>query len=181
MSWPCFAHYALGATALFLGVLPAARQHLEAGIRLYTPDQRGAPAFRTGQDPGVACRIYAATTLSLLGYPDQALVRLREALALAHELAHPFSLAFARCSAAYVHQFRRDVSAVYEQAEAAVVLSTAQGFPLWAARGMILRGWVLVMQGRDEEGMRQVRQGMAAWRATGTGLFLPYLTNGVSL
>jgi tetratricopeptide (TPR) repeat protein len=168
------AHYALGATELFLGVLPAARQHLEAGLTLYTPDQRGAPAFRTGQDPGVACRIYAATTLSLLGYPDQALVRLREALALAHELSHPFSLAFARCSAAYVHQFRHDVSAVYEQAEAAVALSTAQAFPLWAARGMILRGWVHVMQGRDEEGMRQVRQGMAAWRATGTGLFLPY-------
>ena len=169
------AHYALGATELFLGVLPAARQHLEAGISLYTPDQRCAPAFRTGQDPGVATRIYAATTLSLLGCPDQALVRLREALALAHELSHPFSLAFARCSAAYVHQFRRDVSAVYEQAEAAVALSTEQGFPLWAARGMTLRGWVLVMQGRDEEGMRQVRQGIAAWRATGTGLFLPYL------
>ena len=43
------AHYALGATWLFLGVLPAARQHLEAGIARYTPDQRRALVFRTGQ------------------------------------------------------------------------------------------------------------------------------------
>src|SRR6266545_5012071 len=54
------AHYALGATWLFLGALPAARQHLEAGIARYTPDQRRAPAFRLGQDPGVACRTFAA-------------------------------------------------------------------------------------------------------------------------
>ena len=34
------AHYALGATWLFLGLLSAARPHLEEGIALYTPAQR---------------------------------------------------------------------------------------------------------------------------------------------
>ena len=114
-------------------------------------------------------------TLWLLGYPEQALARLHEALALAHELAHPFSLAFARCWAAFVSQLRRDVPAVHEHAEAAVALSTAQGFPLWAAMGTSLRGWALAMQGQGEEGMAQVRQGIAAWRATGAALFVPYL------
>ena len=95
------AHYALGVTWFCLGALPAARQHLEEGIARYTPDQRRAPVFRMGQDPGVACRVYAAVTLWLLGYPEQALARLHEALALAHELSHPYSLAFARCWAAY--------------------------------------------------------------------------------
>ena len=47
------AHYALGATELFLGVLPAARQHLEAGISLYTPDQRWAPRFVRGKIQGL--------------------------------------------------------------------------------------------------------------------------------
>ena len=168
------AHYALGLTWFCLGALPAARQHLEEGIARYTPDQRRAPVFRMGQDPGVACRAYAALTLWLLGYPEQALARLHEALALAHELSHPYSLAFARCLAAFVSQFRRDVPAVHEQAEAAVALSTEQGFPLWAAMGTSLRGWALAMQGQGEEGMAQVRQGIAAWRATGAALFVPY-------
>jgi predicted ATPase len=168
------AHTTLGATWFCLGALPAARQHLEEGIARYTPDQRRALVFRLGQDPGVICRVDAAITLWLLGYPAQALVRLHEALALAHELAHPYSLAWARCWAAYVYQFLRDVPAVHEQAEAAVALSTEQGFSLWEAVGTILRGWALALQGRGEAGMVQVRQGIAAYRATGASLFVPY-------
>ena len=99
-----------------------------------------ALVFRMGQAPGVVCRAEAAWTLWLLGYPAQALARLQDALAVARELSHPFSLAYARCVAAYVSQFRRDVPAVYEQAEAAVALATAQGFALWAAYGTSLRG-----------------------------------------
>ena len=101
------AHYALWVTWLWLGALPAARTNLEEGMTRYTPEQRRTPVFRMGQDPGVACRAYAAWTLWLLGYPDQALACIHKALALAHELSHPVSLAFARCFAPFVAQFRR--------------------------------------------------------------------------
>jgi predicted ATPase len=168
------AHYALGVTWLGLGALPAARQHLEEGIALYTPDQRRAPVCRMGLDPGVACRAHAAWTLWLPGYPAQALTRLHEALALAHELSHPYSVAFARFFAAFVSQLRRDVLAVQEHAETCIVLSTEQGFPQYATQGTSLRGWVLAMQGQGEEGMAQVCQGTAAWRATGAALFVPF-------
>jgi hypothetical protein len=134
------AHYALGTPWLWLGASPAARLHLGEGIARYTPDQRRAPVFRIDHDLGVGCRVFAAWTLWLLGYPEQALARVHEALALAHALSHPFSLAFARCLAATVSQLRRDVPAVCEHAEAAVALSTAQGFPQWAAWGTSFRG-----------------------------------------
>jgi predicted ATPase len=168
------AHYARGWTWCCLGALPAACHHLEEGSARYTPDQRCAPVFRMGHDPGVACRAFAAMTLWLLGYSDQALARIHEALALAHELSHPVSLAFARCWAAMVSQFCQDVPAVHEHAEATVALSTEQGFPQWAAMGTSLRGWALAMQGGGEEGIAQVRQGIAAWRATGAATFVPY-------
>jgi predicted ATPase len=99
---------------------------------------------------------------------------LHDALALAHELAHPYSLAWAQCWTAFVCQFRRDVLAVHEYAEAAVALSTAQDYPLWAASGTILRGWALAMQDQGAEGMAQVRQGITAGRATGAMLRVPY-------
>jgi predicted ATPase len=169
------AHYALGATWLWLGALPAARSHQEAGIARYTPDQRRTPAFHIGQDLGVGCRIGLATTLWLLGYPEQALARLNEALALAHELSHPYSLGFARVWAAWVYQFCRDVPAVYEQAEAIVTLATTQGSPLLAAMGTSFRGWALAMQGQDAEGTVQVRQGITTWRATGAVVWVPHL------
>jgi predicted ATPase len=131
--------------------------------------------FRIGQDPGIACRICAAMTLWLLGYPEQALARLHEALTLAHALGHPFSLAYARCWATSVYQWCRDVPAVQEQAEAAVALATAQSFPQWTAHGTILRGWALALQGQGEAGMAQVRQGLTARRATGGALNMSYL------
>jgi class 3 adenylate cyclase/predicted ATPase len=168
------AHYALGLTWFYLGALPAARLHLEAGIACYTPDQRHALVFRMGQDPGVACRVHAARTLWVLGYPDQALAHIHEALALAQRLSHPFSLVFARCLAAFIYQFRRDVPAVHQHAEAAVALATEQGLPLWAAQGKSPRGWALAMQGQGEEGIAQVRQGLAAYRATEAALTVPY-------
>jgi predicted ATPase len=168
------AHYALGVVSFCLGALPAARQHLEEGIACYTLDQRRALVFRMGPDPGVFCRIYAAASLWLLGYPEQALGHLHDALALAHALSHPYSLALARCWAAFVSQVRRDVPAVHDQAEAAVALATEQGFPIWVAWGTSFRGWVQALQGQGEAGLAQVRQGVAAYRATGAALFVPY-------
>jgi predicted ATPase len=168
------AHYALGTTWLWLGALPAAHRHLEVGSAHYTLDQHRSLVFRMGQDPGVGCRANAARTLWLLGYPDQALVHLHDALTLAHELSHPFSLAFARCVAALVSQCRRNVPDVHEQAEAAVALATEQGFPQWAAMGTSLRGWALAMQGQGEEGMAEVRRGVSAYRTTGAALLVPY-------
>ena len=164
------AHYALGVTQLNCGVLPAARRHLEEGIVHYASDQSRPPVFRMGQELGVGCHVYAAVTRWLLGYPAQALARLHEALALAHELAHPYSLGLVWCYAAIIAQWRRDVSAVYEQAEAVVALSLEQGFPQWVALGMSLRGWALAMQGQGDEGIAQVRQGIAVYRATGAAL-----------
>jgi predicted ATPase len=38
-----------------------------------------------------------------------------------------------------------------------------------------LRGWALALQDQGEEGMAQIHQAIAAWRATGAALFLPYL------
>ena len=47
----------------------------------------------------------------------------------------------------------------------------------WAAMGTSLRGWALAMQGQGEEGIAQVRQGIAAWRATGAALWRPILVH----
>jgi predicted ATPase len=66
--------------------------------------------------------------------------------------------------------------AVHEQAEAAVALAlaTAQGFAQWVAVGTTLRGWALAMQGQGEEGLAQVREGIAALQATGAAINVPY-------
>jgi predicted ATPase len=168
------AHRALGTTLLFLGELAAARDHLEAGITCYDPRQHRPLALRFGADPGVLCRLYAASTLWLLGYAEHARRCLHEGLRLAQEGAHPFSLAFAFSFAAQIYQRRRQVALVQEWAEAAITVATNHGFPFFLAWGMVLRGWSLAEQGQGEEGTTQLRQGLATWQATGTLLTRPH-------
>jgi predicted ATPase len=168
------AHLALGPTLFYLGELISARTHLEQGIAFYDPQQHQSHAFLYVRDPGVICLGLEACVLWYLGYPDQALKRIHEALILAQELSHPISLAFALNFAARLHQHRREGQAVQEQAKAAITLSTEQGFPFWVAMGTILPGWALAEQGQEEEGMAQMRQGLAAYQTTGAELSRPY-------
>jgi len=169
------AYSMLGTTAFYLGEIASARGYLEQAEAFYDPQQHRAHAFLdVGTDPGVLGRIYAAHVLWLLGHPDQALTKSRQALALAQDLSHSFSLAYALDLAALLHRLRREEQAAQEQAEAAMTLSTTQGFPLWLAIGIILRGGTLAAQGPAAEGIAQIRRGLAAFQATGAEVGRPY-------
>jgi TOMM system kinase/cyclase fusion protein len=169
------AHRALGVTLFHLGAVVSAHTHFAQGIQLYDAQQHHTSAFLYGQDAGVVCYSYAAWTLWYLGYPDQGLTRSQEAVALAQEIAHPLSLSLALSFAAMFHQFRREERCTQEYAEAAIRLTTEQGFPHWRAYSAILRAWVLAHQGQAQEGVEQINQGLRAYRATGSELRRPYL------
>ncbi|MBI3799401.1 MAG: hypothetical protein HY268_20845 [Deltaproteobacteria bacterium] len=166
------SHVALGETLYFLGEFVQARGHMEQGFTLYDPRQLRSP--RAWVDDGMASLSYTASILWNVGYPDQALKRSREALTLAQELSHPYSLGFALFFAAKLHQYRREGQLTQKRAEATMTLSTDQGFPYWLAMGTTLRGWALAEQGQGEEGIAQTRQGLAGYRATGAELAQPY-------
>jgi predicted ATPase len=168
------AHRALGQTLFYLGDFAGARAYLEQGIALYDPERHRDLAFRYGRDPGVDCRGYLAWTLWVLGYPDQAIECIHQALLMAHALAHPFTLAATLIIAAMVEQFCGHVDTVQERAAAAVDLSIEHGFPYWLAAGEILQGWVLAEQGHAQAGLVQMHRGLVAWRATGAEFVRPY-------
>jgi class 3 adenylate cyclase/predicted ATPase len=167
------AHRALGATLFGMGAVAAAQTHFAQGIALYDQQHR-VYAVLHGDDAGVACRTFDAWTLWCLGYPDQGLARKQEAVTLAQQVAHPFSLGLALGWAAAFHQLRREERAAQEHAEAVVLLAKEQGFPYWVATGSILHGWALAHQGQAREGIAQIVQGLIACRATGAETLRPY-------
>jgi len=112
--------------------------------------------------------------LWFLGYPEQALQKGHAAIALAQEIAHPFSLAYALNFLTECHRLRGEVQASRDQAETAITLSTEQGFQLWATTATMLRGWTLAEQGQGEEGIAQIRQGLAIWQAMGAEMARPH-------
>jgi class 3 adenylate cyclase/predicted ATPase len=168
------AYRALGSTLYNLGRVAEAHTHFTQGIACYDPQQHRTSAFLYGEDAGVMCQSFAARTLCFLGYPEQGLARNAKAVTLAQQSAHPFSLSYALGHAAIVHQFRRELHAVQECAEAVISLAIEQGFPHWRAQGAILRGWTLAQQGQAQAGIEQIHQGLSAFRATGAETFRSY-------
>ena len=136
-----YALMALGMTSYLMGDFLPAREHLETAISLYDPERHRSLAFRyRGADAGVYCLSYAAWTLWHLGYPDEALKRANEAVALAQGLSHPFSLAFAESFAGFLRQYRRETPAAQVTAEGLITLSADTGRPaFWLPR---LSAWL---------------------------------------
>ena len=95
-------------------------------------------------------------------------------MAVARQMAHHFTLAFALCHCALLHQFRREVQPTEELSEALVALSTEQGFAYWPRVAMVMRGWVLAEQGQGDAGIAELRSAMASIRAIGTAAELPW-------
>ncbi|MGE4090046.1 MAG: hypothetical protein AB7G75_04310 [Candidatus Binatia bacterium] len=169
------AHYSLGVTLTYLGEGALARAHLEQGNALYNPQLHHALAATYGSfDPGVNGLSLLSLTSWLLGYPDQALERSCQAMALTQALAHPFSSALTLGFAAWFRQFRRERQDVQERSEAAVILSSERGFPFPLAWGTMLRGWAAVRHKQREQGIAQIREGLTIYQATGSELARPY-------
>ena len=167
------AHDVVGDTLLWLGDFPAARAHLEQGVALYDIREHRSHAFLYGYDSGVACLSFGAWALWFLGYPDQALRRMEDALRVARELAHSFSFAFARQFAGQLHLYRREYDLARELAAEVITISTEQDFLIWLAMARIVHGSALAEQERAKEGIAEIRQGMADWQAMGQELELP--------
>jgi DNA-binding winged helix-turn-helix (wHTH) protein/predicted ATPase len=166
-------HWAMEITFMHLGEFGVALEHFEKALLLYDPERHRDDAFRYAQNPGIAMRCFAAWSLWFLGKPDQAMIRIEEALTLARELSEPYGLALAFFFSAILHQLRREVKLAQERAEAALAVATEHGLALYHAMTKIVLGWALNEQGH-REGIGQMRQGIEGHRATQTQVLLPH-------
>jgi predicted ATPase len=171
------ARQCLAVTSLGLGDPATTREHMEQGVALYAANRHGSRTYLANyaQDPAVVCLAFGAMALWLLGYPDQALARSREAAALAGESGQPSStLALALHFGATLRQYRREGPAVQESAEASIAIATEHGFSFWLAAGLIMRAWSLAEQGDPASGIALLRQGLTAYKATGSEVYRTY-------
>ena len=168
------AHWLTGVNLWHVGEFATALAHLEQAYARYDPQHHPTYVTQFGVDVGVFTLSYLSHALWGLGYPQQAVERSREALALAQAVHHPFSLALAQAYTAMLQQFRREPPTAHTHAELALSVCAKQGFAYYLAWGTIIQGWVLAAAGRREEGRAQLQQGLTTLQATGGGLRIPY-------
>jgi predicted ATPase len=168
------AHQSLGRNLIFAGRLAASRKHLEETLALCDLNSGRSFARQAGVYPQVASQAFLAVVLLCLGYPDQALARSTAAIAEAQRLAHPPSLAVSLTNGARLLSLAGNGAAIEEWAGQLVTVAAEQGFVLWRAMGMVYRGWVKVGNGDVEAGISLMREGSAAYQATGAVAWVPY-------
>jgi predicted ATPase len=153
------AHVAQGACSMNQGRLVAGREHCELGLALYDPAVHWTLADLYGFDPGIVSA-QLAMTLWLLGYPDQAMQRANEAVKLSHDRTHPMSVSLACMVTGMTHRWRGETVASLRQAEALLVVSQEHDLAAFVGGGHLLAGWVRAEQGKEVEGVTQMRQGL---------------------
>ncbi len=166
------ARQAGSVVALCAGDPAETRRHMRAAAALYDPARHRTLTFRFGQDPGVACLAFGAVALWLLGEPEEAAARSRDAVRLARDSSQPSTLALALHFAAVLHQFRGEPNAVREFASAALAVAVEHRFAFWQAGATVLLGWAEAASGTG--GTALLEQGIESWRATGSGTYLAY-------
>jgi predicted ATPase len=166
------AHHSAWTTWLFAGDPAAAREHCEAGRRLYDPDrQRYHRLLYGGDGPGVCAGSLGAVIHWLLGYPDKGLALGSEALAMAERIAHPFSVETALLFYVILHLECGEPDLALQRLEAAETLVAEQRLAfLYDPR--FFRGAALSAQGAFEEAAACLREGLTGSR--GPMFFRPY-------
>jgi len=168
------AHHAMGESLYMQGEFAQGRTHFERASSLYEPIRHRSLAAIYGVDFGVHSLQSGGWTLWNLGYPDQAVVRVEEALTLARKLSHATSLVLALLFSGLIHAMRGEGEAALKTADALVLLATEEGARLGMAWGICIRGRALIQQAQAEEGVRQLREGLASARATGAEVMQTY-------
>ena len=154
-------------TALHLDRLEPARQRLETAVSLADELADPALAALVGQDFRVMSRAFLGWTLSLLAEQDRGAELAAEAVAIAHQRAHPPDLAFALAIEALCAAIRRDAVTARRAAEEGLRLASEHGFPMFAAMHAMHRGWARAEEGEPGEGIADLLAGLAAFDATG--------------
>jgi predicted ATPase/class 3 adenylate cyclase len=158
----------LGANTGFGGEVQAGLGYLDQAVAAFEESGFQPRKLRFGLDPRVSCLTSSGFFRWFLGYPDGAVARADRAIALATDIDHPFSLAYAYYHSGFLHVWRREPELVADRAARCLVVAETSDLPIWRALGTILRGAATSGNGRPEEGLRQMAVGLDQYQGLRT-------------
>jgi DNA-binding SARP family transcriptional activator/predicted ATPase len=168
-------HWVMGVISFGLGEYLVSREQMGQALALYDPQASHDALVRIrGVDPGPSAMAYDACCLWCLGYFDQAMKRREEAITLAHELDHAFTLEDVLCfGGCMIDAMRRDAVLLKQHAGEMIELAREKGLPGWLNMATCLRGEALTKLGREEEGIKLMHSSLKSRIAIGERVNLP--------
>jgi predicted ATPase len=105
-----------------------------------------------------------------LGFPDEGLKQSLEFLTWARERAQPLPLVFALNGVATIFVWRREGAEAMKYADALLALTEEHGFSNLHSFGQIVHGQALVLLGKTDEAIAEIKNALASYQATGAAV-----------
>jgi class 3 adenylate cyclase/tetratricopeptide (TPR) repeat protein len=173
----------VGTSLLMTGDIAKGRAHLDRGIALCdSMDHAPSVTASVVDDSRVVMLGFRAIALWLLGNPKAALADTEHALRGAREIAQVGTLMHTLIWVSFIQiHLCRDYVTASTLINELVTLADEQDTSLWKAGGMINKGLMLASTGKVSDGIQMSSSAIAAFRATGATMVLPYYSSCLAI
>jgi TolB-like protein/predicted ATPase/Flp pilus assembly protein TadD len=162
----------LSATFYYQGEFLLAREQQQRALSLDRREYQQTYLAVFSQDSALFVRREVGACLWTLGYPDQARAVVEEAVALAEQTSHPFSLGGAHRMAAMSHFFCRDWPASQKHNEKVMKLAEEYGLGDFSSYAAVDHTLALAYQKPGDAALERAKQAIDSLRAKGVVLYV---------
>jgi class 3 adenylate cyclase/tetratricopeptide (TPR) repeat protein len=165
----------------FLGIcdflsanLAGAVSHLEKTIALCSRVEREEVRKYYYADSVLMSRSYIAWSLVLSGEKARAEDAIKVVTRLTAKEIDAHSKTYALCILASIHQSAGNPGESLKNSSQALELAQEYGLRYWEAWAQIMKGWALAVRGGHNQGIEELKGGIAKYERTGSRQMLPY-------
>jgi hypothetical protein len=168
------AHHVAGVSREFIGEMSESSRLLERARELHDPAEHSIYVQMFGQDCGITARAMSSRPLWALGFPDRALVRAEETVAIARSVRDPLMVTFSLVIAQSMRLYRGDAAQALSIGDEILALCREYRLPQEAEWSRSLQGAALIALGRTDDGIERLVDSRAVQRALNAHLVRPH-------
>jgi tetratricopeptide (TPR) repeat protein len=158
----------MGQTLNYMGAFVEARLQLERTLALCAAHQETIAAYRRfGTDDEVMALMFLASTLLILGYPEQSDAAMQRAMSRARAIGLTFTTALALSHAAFLGVLGGNPHGARAHAEEAIAFSVEHGLTGPEQRARFFHGALLAQNGDPQYGLELMSAAIAAAEKVG--------------
>jgi DNA-binding SARP family transcriptional activator/predicted ATPase len=161
----------LQVSPFYQGKFPKAREILERAGSFRDLVQQRSLAQQYGMAPSVVGLAYLAECLWILGFPEQADQRSRQARELAEGIKHPMTSCYAIARSCWLNACKGNIEALLDQTDKLYRLTQRYGFKNFEFAAVFFEHWANIQIGMSaSKGIEKMQRMIEAYYATGTVL-----------
>jgi predicted ATPase len=160
----------IGDVCFWQGKQKEARRYLAEALIPWDFSKAKALTERTGLDAHCIGLVYQGANDFVMGHGDRSRVAVAESLRDSQALGNAQTGGHCLGVAGWLAVIRRDVEDARQLAARTIEYCREQRLRFWEASGYLTQGWVMIQDGKVEEGIRRVNEGIDIRRAAGAAL-----------